>query len=60
MSTKKTKTKAIYDDHDDAHFVGNPAYRKHRVKNRVGVAGKGHPAVKVTKKQSTRKRVGGK
>ena len=72
MSTKKTKSKsnAWMDDHDDAHFDGNPAVppktrRKWRAeeRKRVGAAGKGHPAVKVTKKtakRTTRKRVAGK
>ena len=72
MSTKKTKSKAkaIYDDGDDAHFSDNPAVpqktrKKWRAeeKKRVGAAGKGHPAVKVTgktAKKTTRKRVAGK
>jgi hypothetical protein len=29
-------------------------------KHRIGASGKGHPAVKVTKKKATRKRVAGK
>jgi hypothetical protein len=50
------------DDHDDAHFDDNPAYRKHHARKRIGAAGKGHPAVKVTKhaKRVARKRVAGK
>ena len=35
MSTKKTKNNPLYDDHDDAHFDGNPAYRKHHARKRV-------------------------
>lgn len=64
MSTKKTKTKAIYDDHDDAHFDGNPAYRKHSAKkhvagNKGGVHKQGMSTVG-GKKKTTRKRVAGK
>ena len=65
--TKKTTTKAIYDDGDDAHFSDNPAVPpktrrkwKSEEKRRIGSAGKGHPAVKVTKKETARKRVAGK
>lgn len=63
MPMKKTKTKAIFEDGDDAHFDGNPAFKRGRGKHRIGASGKGHPAVKVTKKsakKSTRKRVAGK
>ena len=65
MSTKKTKTNPLYDDGDDAHFDGNPAYRKHHAKNRVagkkrgGVHKKGMSTVG-GKKKTTRKRVAGK
>jgi hypothetical protein len=65
VSTKKTKTKAIYDDHDDAHFDGNPAYRKHHARKRVagkkrgGVHKQGMSTVG-GKKKTTRKRVAGK
>jgi hypothetical protein len=61
MATKKSK--AWMDDGDDAHFDGNPAVKKHHAKKRIGASGKGHPAVKVTKKahkKTTRKRVAGK
>ena len=67
MKKTKRKTKDLYDDHDDAHFSDNPAVpsktRKRwrtEEKRRVGSSGKGHPAVKVTKKKSSRKRVAGK
>ncbi len=43
MSTKKTKTNSLYDDHDDAHFDGNPAYRKTPIRNRK----------RMTKKEAT-------
>lgn len=65
MSTKKTKNNPLYDDHDDAHFDGNPAYRKHHAKNRVagkkrgGVHKQGMSTVG-GKKKTTRKRVAGK
>ena len=65
MSTKKKKNKAIYDDHDDAHFDGNPAYRKHHARKRVagkkrgGVHKQGMSTVG-GKKKTTRKRVAGK
>ena len=56
---KKTKNKALYEDGDDAHFDGNPAYK--RGKKRIAGSSKGHPAVRVTKKKATaRKRVAGK
>lgn len=45
MSTKKMKTNSPYDDHDDAHFDGNPAYRKTTARNRKTV-GKKHATVK--------------
>ena len=65
MSTKKTKTNPLYDDHDDAHFDGNPAYRKHHARKRVsgkkrgGVHKQGMSTVG-GKKKTTRKRVAGK
>ena len=65
MSTKKTKNKDIYDDHDDAHFDGNPAYKPHRARKRVagkkrgGVHKQGMSTVG-GKKKTTRKRVAGK
>ena len=65
--TKKTTTKAIYEDGDDAHFSDNPTVppktrRKWKAeeKRRSHASSKGHPAVKVTKKKSSRKRVAGK
>jgi hypothetical protein len=55
------------DDGDDAHFSDNPAVPKKTRKKwraeerkRVGAAVKGHPAVEVTKKKATCKRVAGK
>ena len=45
MATKKkaTKSTAWMDDGDDAHFDGNPAYRKTPIKNRK----------RMTKKEAT-------
>jgi hypothetical protein len=67
VSTKKTKTNPLYDDHDDAHFDGNPAYRKHHVRKRVagkintGAGASGRTGKYVGgKKKTTRKRVAGK
>jgi hypothetical protein len=73
VSTKKknTKSHSWMEDGDDAHFSDNPAVpkktrKKWRAEERkiVGTSGKGHPAVKVTKKtaskKTTRKRVAGK
>jgi hypothetical protein len=64
VSTKKTKTKAIYDDHDDAHFDGNPAYRKRHVTKRAANARTERNLHKTAKqpnrKQKSRKRVAGK
>jgi hypothetical protein len=75
MATKKKATKgtAWMDDHDDAHFDGNPAYRKSLPRNRkkagkkaihpVKVAGKlkmQGTAKKPATKRSSRKRVAGK
>ena len=65
MSTKKTKNNPLYDDHDDAHFDGNPAYRKHHARKRVagkkrgGVHKKGMSTVG-GKKRTVKKRVAGK
>ena len=67
MSTKKTKSKsnAWMDDHDDAHFDGNPAYKPHHARKRIagkkrgGVHKKGMSTVG-GKKKTTRKRVAGK
>jgi hypothetical protein len=59
MATKKSK--AWMDDHDDAHFDGNPAYRKRHVKKRIATAKGHHPTVKgKAHKRTTRKRVAGK
>jgi hypothetical protein len=75
MATNKKATKgtAWMDDHDDAHFDGNPAYRKNLPRNRkkagkkaihpVKVAGKlkaQGTAKKPATKRSVRKRVAGK
>lgn len=65
---KKTKTKALYDDHDNAHFSDNPAVPKAtrrkwqaEEKRKIASSSKGHPAVKVTSKKKTpRKRIAGK
>jgi hypothetical protein len=65
VSTKKTKNNPLYDDHDDAHFDGNPAYRKHHARKRIagkkrgGVHKQGMSTVG-GKKKTTRKRVAGK
>ena len=67
MSTKKTKSKsnAWMDDHDDAHFDGNPAYKPHHARKRVagkkrgGVHKKGMSTVG-GKKWTVKKRVAGK
>ena len=66
MATKKTKKSTAWmDDHDDAHFDGNPAYRKHRAKKRVagrktgGVHKQGMSTVG-GKKRTVKKRVSGK
>ena len=40
MSTKKTKNNPLYDDGDDAHFDGNPAYKRHHAKKHVGASGR--------------------
>ena len=64
MSTKKTKSKsnAWMDDHDDAHFDGNPAYKPHHARKRVagkkrgGVHKKGMSTVG-GKKRTVKKRV---
>jgi hypothetical protein len=60
MATKKSK--AWMDDHDDAHFDGNPAYRKRHAKKRVGSSGRTarFTGKGKTKKRTTRKRVAGK
>ena len=66
MSTKKTmRSNAWMDDHDDAHFDGNPAYRKHHTRKRVAGKKRGgihkHGMSTVGgKKKITRKRVAGK
>jgi hypothetical protein len=67
VSTKKTKNKDIYDDHDDAHFDGNPAYKPHHARKRVagkirtGAGASGRTGKYVGgKKKPTRKRVAGK
>jgi hypothetical protein len=39
------KTNSPYDDHDDAHFDGNPAYRKTTARNRKKVS-KDHAVIK--------------
>lgn len=68
MATRTTpKGKAWMDDHDDAHFSGNPAYRKHRSKKRVAASGKIKTGIgasgrtaKYVGKKTARKRVAGK
>jgi hypothetical protein len=52
MATKKKATKgtAWMDDHDDAHFDGNPAYKRYPTKNRKKVGEKAIHPVKVTGK----------
>lgn len=62
MHTKKRSS--WMDDGDDAHFDGNPAYRKHSAKkhvagNKGGVHKQGMSTVG-GKKKTTRKRVAGK
>ena len=65
MATKHTKSPSWMDDHDDAHFDGNPAYRKHHVRKRVagkkrgGVHKQGMSTVG-GKKRTVKKRVSGK
>ena len=65
MSTKKTKNNPLYDDGDDAHFDGNPAYRKHHARKRIagkkrgGVHKQGMSTVG-GKKRPVKKRVAGK
>lgn len=58
MSTKKMKTNSPYDDHDDAHFDGNPAYRKTTARNRKAV-GKKHAVIKGKDGVGGKQRVGG-
>ena len=61
MSTKKKKTKAIFEDGDDAHFDGNPAFKGHNKKRVGGIKQSGAIHLKPkTRKKSTRKRVAGK
>ena len=65
MATKHTKSPSWMDDGDDAHFDGNPAYRKHHARKRVagkkrgGVHKQGMSTVG-GKKRTVRKRVAGK
>ncbi len=59
MATKKKGNKSQWmEDGDDAHFSDNPALpkrtrrkREPEEKAKIGSSGKGHPAVKVTKKE---------
>lgn len=67
MSTKKTKSKsnAWMDDHDDAHFDGNPAYKPHHARKRIAGKKRGgiHKQGMSTvggKKRTVKKRVAGK
>jgi hypothetical protein len=63
MATKKSKgSPAWKEDGDDAHFYGNPAYRKYPTKRRVvgGIKASGEIRLKPTKKPTTRKHVAGK
>ena len=63
MSTKKTmRSTAWMDDGDDAHFDGNPAYRKRPTKKRVvgNTKASGEIHLKHVTKQPVRKRVAGK
>ena len=65
MATKKkaTKSTAWMDDGDDAHFDGNPAYRKRGTKKRVIGNMKASGEIKLkppTKKPTAKKRVAGK
>ncbi len=52
----KKNSKAWMEDGDDAHFDGNPAFKKNSIHNRKKV-GKSHAAVKG--KSSAKKVVGG-
>ena len=60
MAPKKKATKgtAWMDDHDDAHFDGNPAYRKTTARNRKKVSKK-HASFKEASTVGSKKRVGG-
>ena len=60
METKKKATKgtAWMDDHDDAHFDGNPAYRKTTARNRKKVS-KDHAVIAGKGGVANKKRVGG-
>jgi hypothetical protein len=69
MATKKsvkpawaTKGKEWMEDNDDAHFDGNPAYRKALTKKHVvgHTKASGEIKLKPTVKQPARKRVAGK
>lgn len=68
MSTKKTKRSTAWmEDGDDAHFDGNPAYRKHHARKRVagkiktGYGASGRTGKYVGgKKRTVKKRVAGK
>jgi len=67
VSTKKTKSKsnAWMDDHDDAHFDGNPAYKPHHARKRIAGKKRGgiHKQGMSTvggKKRTVKKRVAGK
>ena len=55
QTRQKTNGKKWMEDNDDAHFQDNPAVGK-KTKKKVEALPKGHPAVKVTKKGTTRKK----
>ena len=42
MATKNAKTKLWMEDGDDAHFDGNPSYKRHRAKKSRKAKGKVH------------------
>jgi len=59
MTTKRKmrKSTAWMDDHDDAHFSGNPAYKEPRGKKHLVGAGSksnGRPSVTVKKGQAAK------
>jgi hypothetical protein len=63
MATQKPrKSTAWMDDGDDAHFDGNPAYRKRPTKKRVvgSTKASGEIKLKPSKKPIPKKRVAGK
>ena len=61
MHTKKRSS--WMDDGDDAHFDGNPAYRKHNARKHLAASGRTLQYVgkgKAQKKTAGKKRVAGK